>query len=57
VSAGQRLRKPRAEASDLPARVAAPNPAIEIFVWSRVSISALFLGVAIVQWALWRWVA
>jgi Mannosyltransferase (PIG-V) len=43
VSAGQRLRKPRAEASDLPARVVARNPAIEIFVWSRVAIWAAAL--------------
>jgi hypothetical protein len=43
VSAGQRLRKPRAEASDLPARVAARNPAIEIFVWSRLAIWAAAL--------------
>jgi hypothetical protein len=114
VSAGQRLREPRAEASDLPARVATRNPTVEIFIWSRlaiwaaalfallafdpsrnpdaarwpllslprlglgifplflalaviggpprvhtaiVSVSALFLGVAIVQWALWQWVA
>jgi len=48
VSAGQRLRKRRAEASDLPA------PRLHTAI---VSISALFLGVAIVQWALWQWVA
>ncbi len=38
MSAGQRLREPRAEASDLPARVAARNPAFEIFIWSRLAI-------------------
>jgi hypothetical protein len=37
VSAGQRLREPRAEASDLPARVAARNPTVEIFIWSRLA--------------------
>jgi hypothetical protein len=44
VSAGQRLREPRAEASDLPARVATRNPAVEIFIWSRLAIwlAALF---------------
>jgi hypothetical protein len=39
VSAGQRLREPRVEASDLPAE-AARNPAIEIFFWSRAAIWA-----------------
>ena len=43
MSAGQRLRKPRAEASDLPARVAARSPAVEIFVWSRLAIWAAAL--------------
>ena len=43
MSAGQRLRKPRAEASDLPARAAARNPAVEIFVWSRLAIWAAAL--------------
>jgi hypothetical protein len=44
VSAGQRLREQRAEASDLPARVATRNPAVEIFIWSRLAIwtAALF---------------
>ena len=44
MSAGQRLREPRAEASDLPARVATRNPAVEIFIWSRLAIwlAALF---------------
>jgi Gpi18-like mannosyltransferase len=44
VSAGQRLREPRAEASDLPARIATRNPAVEIFIWSRLAIwlAALF---------------
>ena len=44
MSAGQRLREPRAEASDLPARVSARNPAVEIFIWSRLAIwvAALF---------------
>jgi len=43
VSAGQRLREPRAEASDLPARVATRNPAVEIFIWSRLAIWAAAL--------------
>jgi hypothetical protein len=43
VSAGQRLREPRAEAGDLPAEHAARNPAIEIFVWSRLAIWAAAL--------------
>jgi hypothetical protein len=43
VSAGQRLRKPRAEASDLPAERAARNPAVEIFLWSRAAIWAAAL--------------
>jgi Mannosyltransferase (PIG-V) len=43
VSAGQRLRKPRAEASDLPAERAARNPAVEIFLWSRAVIWAAAL--------------
>jgi hypothetical protein len=44
VSAGQRLRKRRAEASDLPAESAARNPAVAIFLWSRAAIwtAALF---------------
>ena len=44
MSAGQRLREQRAEASDLPARVATRNPAVEIFIWSRLAIwtAALF---------------
>jgi hypothetical protein len=44
VSAGQRLRGSRIEASELPARPASRNPAIEIFVWSRAAIwvAALF---------------
>jgi len=48
VSAGQRLREPRAEASDLPARVAARNPAAEIFIWSRLAIwvAAVFASYA-----------
>jgi len=43
VSAGQRLREPRAEASNLPARVATRNPAVEIFIWSRLAIWAAAL--------------
>ena len=43
MSAGQRLREPRAEASDLPARVATRNPAVEIFIWSRLAIWAAAL--------------
>jgi len=39
VSAGQRLREPRVEASDLPAR-SARNPAVEIFLWSKAAIWA-----------------
>jgi hypothetical protein len=48
VSAGQRLREPRAEASDLPARVAARNPAAEIFIWSRPAmwVAALYASYA-----------
>jgi hypothetical protein len=40
VSAGQRLREPRIEASELPAEPAARNPAVEIFLWSRAAIWA-----------------
>jgi hypothetical protein len=43
VSAGQRLREPRIEASGLPARPASRNPAVEIFVWSRAAIWAAAL--------------
>ena len=43
MSAGQRLREPRIEASELPARPASRNPAIEIFVWSRAAIWAAAL--------------
>jgi hypothetical protein len=43
VSAGQRLREPRIEASELPARPASRNPAVEIFVWSRAAIWAAAL--------------
>jgi hypothetical protein len=43
VSAGQRLRKRRAEASDLPAQALARNPAVEIFLWSRAAIWAAAL--------------
>jgi Mannosyltransferase (PIG-V) len=43
VSAGQRLRKPRAEARDLPGEGAARNPAVEIFLWSRAAIWAAAL--------------
>jgi len=43
VSAGQRLREPRVEASELPAEPAARNPAIEIFLWSRAAIWAAAL--------------
>jgi hypothetical protein len=40
VSAGQRLREPRVEASQPPARLVSRNPAIEIFLWSRAAIWA-----------------
>jgi len=43
VSAGQRLREQRAEASQLPAPPRSRNPAIEIFLWSRVAIWAAAL--------------
>ena len=43
MSAGQRLREPRIEASELPARPASRNPAVEIFVWSRAAIWAAAL--------------
>jgi hypothetical protein len=43
VSAGQRLREPRIEASELPARPTSRNPAVEIFVWSRAAIWAAAL--------------
>jgi Mannosyltransferase (PIG-V) len=43
VSAGQRLREPRVEASQPPAPVASRNPAIEIFLWSRAAIWAAAL--------------
>jgi hypothetical protein len=43
VSAGQRLREPRIEASELPAEPAAHNPAVEIFLWSRAAIWAAAL--------------
>jgi hypothetical protein len=43
VSAGQRLREPRVEASELPAEPAARNPAVEIFLWSRAAIWAAAL--------------
>ena len=43
MSAGQRLREPRIEASELPARPASRNPAVEIFVWSRAATWAAAL--------------
>jgi len=43
VSAGQWLREQYAEASQLPARPRSRNPAIEIFLWSRVAIWAAAL--------------
>jgi mannosyltransferase PIG-V len=43
VRAGQRLREPRVEASELPAERSARNPAVEIFLWSRAAIWAAAL--------------
>lgn len=40
MSAGQRLREPRVEASQPPAPVVSRNPAVEIFLWSRAAIWA-----------------
>ncbi|MDQ5821287.1 MAG: hypothetical protein M3540_07605 [Actinomycetota bacterium] len=56
MAVGQRVRARRARRVALPA-IRQPDPATEIFPWSRAAIWALALGVAVTQWALWQWVS